>query len=45
MNTPSDICKTPKITAIFILREFMNYNSFLAVYQMGSIPTGYIHSV
>lgn len=43
-HTPNDICRTPNITDIFILSEFIYVNSFLDKYHMGSTPTGYKQS-
>ncbi len=38
MVIPKLICITPKITANFILKEFTNVKSLLAIDQIGSFP-------
>lgn len=38
MNMPSDICTTPKMTDVFILRELEKVSSFVESTQTGSKP-------
>jgi hypothetical protein len=40
IRIPRDIWATPKMTAIFILREFMKVSSWEDMYQAGSTPIG-----
>lgn len=40
MKIPKIMCKTPKITASFILKLLTNCIWFSEIFQMESIPTG-----
>jgi hypothetical protein len=44
IKTPKVIWAAPKMTVIFIFREFMKLKPFLLTYQLGSTPNGYTQS-
>ena len=44
ITIPIVICETPRITAIFIFKEFIKVIVCVDLYHIGSIPNGYTHS-